>query len=201
MNLQIHRAPNWINGDGLRIQQILINLLSNAVKFTDKGHVTLTLTQTPDSLRFQVSDSGIGMSSQMLSRVFSPFEQADTPPPASLAARPGLTISRQLARLMGGHRVVSTAGVGSTFTFRLPHLSHVDISAPVPPRFATYPNPLRGLRVLAVDDVDINREVLSSMLESEGLRPFKPYTAGRTRSDSTSRQELFRRGADGRKCR
>ena len=62
----------------MRIQQILINLLSNAVKFNDKGHVTLTLTQTPDSLRLQVSDSGIGMSSQMLSRVFSPFEQADT---------------------------------------------------------------------------------------------------------------------------
>ena len=171
LNLQIHRAPNWINGDGLRIQQILINLLSNAVKFTDKGHVTLTLTQTPDSLRFQVSDSGIGMSSQMLSRVFSPFEQADTSTTRQFGGTGlGLTISRQLARLMGGDiEVVSTAGVGSTFTFRLPHLSHVDISAPVPPPIRHLPpTPLRGLRVLAVDDVDINREVLSSMLESEG---------------------------------
>ena len=171
LTLQIHNAPNWIHGDSLRIQQILINLLSNAVKFTDKGHVTLSLTQSADSLCFQVSDSGIGMSPQMLSRVFSPFEQADTSTTRQFGGTGlGLTISRQLARLMGGDiEVVSTQGVGSTFTFRLPHQADTSIAAPSPPiKSELPPTPLHGLRILAVDDVDINREVLTSMLESEG---------------------------------
>ncbi len=172
LTLDNQGIPKWIIGDSLRIQQVLINLLSNAVKFTDEGQITLTLSQQGGSLLFSVQDTGIGMTPQMQARIFTPFEQADTSTTRQFGGTGlGLTISRQLARLMGGDITVdSHPGQGSTFTLMLPN--QASDHAPAPPKPSGLAQagqrPLAGLRVLAVDDVDVNREILVSLLESEG---------------------------------
>ncbi|WP_158545105.1 hybrid sensor histidine kinase/response regulator [Dyella monticola] len=114
--------------DAHRIRQVLNNLVSNAVKFTESGRIVLRVSSAPASeaeaawLRFEVIDSGIGMSESQLRQVFQPFSQAD----ASIARRfggsgLGLTLCHQLAELMGGRMEArSTPGVGSVFAFDLP---------------------------------------------------------------------------------
>lgn len=167
-------VPNWVMGDSLRIKQVLINLLSNAVKFTDKGEVSLTMSHSDTHLQFVVSDTGIGMTPPMLSRVFSPFEQADTSTTRQFGGTGlGLTISRQLARLMGGDiTVMSSPGVGSTFTLTVPQIISEQPALPLPsPTTAQHlTDPLKGLRILAVDDVDVNRDILLSLLEADGAQ-------------------------------
>ena len=174
LNLKLNNngMPEWVMGDSLRIKQVLINLLSNAVKFTDKGEVSLTVSHTDTQLQFVVTDTGIGMTASMLARVFSPFEQADTSTTRQFGGTGlGLTISRQLARLMGGDITVSsTPGSGSTFTLTLPQ---VLCEAPTTSSSTTtvtqhLTDPLKGLRILAVDDVDVNRDILLSLLEADG---------------------------------
>jgi signal transduction histidine kinase len=108
--------------DAGRLRQILLNLLSNAIKFTERGEVRLTLTADGCDAVFEVRDSGIGISTEQLARIFEPFHQVDT-----LAARRGggtglgLSVSRELARLLGGDvSVTSALQRGSTFTVRIP---------------------------------------------------------------------------------
>ncbi|MEI6278277.1 MAG: PAS domain S-box protein [Verrucomicrobiae bacterium] len=119
-------VPAQIAGDVRRIRQILINLLANAVKFTEKGTVVLRLAPASDhgrpALDFLVEDTGIGISSETLSRLFQPFTQADaTSHRAFQGTGLGLVISHRLATAMGGSLTVASApGKGSTFTFRLP---------------------------------------------------------------------------------
>jgi PAS domain S-box-containing protein len=174
LNLNNKGVPNWVMGDSLRIKQVLINLLSNAVKFTDKGEVSLTIGHNDTQLQFVVSDTGIGMTPPMLSRVFSPFEQADTSTTRQFGGTGlGLTISRQLARLMGGDiTVVSTPGVGSTFTMTVPQIISEQpvLPTPSPTSEQHLTDPLKGLRILAVDDVDVNRDILLSLLEADGAQ-------------------------------
>ena len=111
-----------IDGDPVRIRQIIENLLSNAVKFTSEGRITLSLTQDMNDVFISVADTGIGIAESELEHVFAPFYQAH-----SFLNRPhggtglGLTLSRRLAALMGGEiSAQSTPGVGSRFTVRLP---------------------------------------------------------------------------------
>jgi len=110
-------------GDVQRVQQILMNLMSNGLKFTDKGEVRLTVSVQEGVLVFQVKDSGIGMSPEVLQRLFRSFQQADS----SISRRfggtgLGLYISQNLAGLMDGKiEVSSEEGVGSTFTLTLPY--------------------------------------------------------------------------------
>ena len=114
--------PSEINGDPGRLRQILVNLLGNAVKFTERGSVELEVVALDQRLRVRVTDSGIGMEAESLSRLFKPFSQAD----ASTSRRfggtgLGLAICKRLSELMGGHiNVESTMGVGSTFTLEVP---------------------------------------------------------------------------------
>lgn len=121
-------TEEWVIGDSLRVNQIIMNLLSNAVKFTsEKGQVTLNVTQLDKTdhkviMQFQVSDTGIGMSKEFLSRMFTPFEQESAGTAQKFGGTGlGLAISKNLATLMDGTiEVDSELNVGTTFTVTLP---------------------------------------------------------------------------------
>ncbi|CAM3936041.1 ATP-binding protein [Roseateles saccharophilus] len=119
------RLPHLVMVDGQRLRQVLLNLLANAVKFTDSGSVQLSarvLEQQPDQvrLRFEVADSGIGMTPAQQARLFQAFEQVSDASRHLGGTGLGLSISQQLVRLMGSQiHVQSTAGQGSSFVFEL----------------------------------------------------------------------------------
>lgn len=161
--------PEWVIGDPLRIRQIVVNLLSNAVKFTERGHVTLKVMREGELVKIQVSDSGIGMTLPQVERLFTAFEQADTSTTRRFGGSGlGLAISRNLAVLMHGDiEVESTLGVGSLFTLTIPlpdtsvDFEHVVLSQDNQYR-------LSEIRVLAAEDVELNRLVLEDVLTQEG---------------------------------
>ncbi len=164
-------TPSLAMGDPMRTRQILLNTVANAIKFTQAGSVTLHLRCEEHSLIFDVIDTGIGMSSEAQQRVFSPFEQADGSTSRRFGGTGlGLSISRHLARLQGGDiTVYSTEGHGSTFTIRLPWIEPTgEQLLPSAPHVELPDASIRGLRVLAADDVDINREILVSLLGKRG---------------------------------
>ena len=117
-------------GDRTKIQQSLLHLLSNACKFTSQGHITVRVSQEPLEsqtwLRFQVHDTGIGMSPEQVARLFQPFMQADDSSTRKYGGTGmGLAISQRLCKMMGGEiTVTSTEGQGSTFTMYLPVICH-----------------------------------------------------------------------------
>ncbi|OAJ54941.1 hybrid sensor histidine kinase/response regulator [Paraburkholderia ginsengiterrae] len=110
-----------IRVDEKRLRQVLLNLLANAVKFTDQGEVTLVVRMISDGrLRFEVRDTGVGVSPDRLETIFHPFEQAGNLTQRTGGVGLGLAISRQLVQVMGGDiHVTSTVGSGSTFWFEL----------------------------------------------------------------------------------
>jgi len=167
--------PTALVGDPSRLRQVLLNLGQNAVKFTDRGGVTFTVQvlerdEVATRLRFEVQDSGIGMSSDVLEQLFSPFTQGD----ASISRRYGgtglgLTISHRLVRMMGGDIDVRSApGQGSSFFFDLPFPLQAQAQAEraAPPADLSQ---LRGARVLLVEDNPINREIAESLLQDAGI--------------------------------
>jgi len=168
--------PVALRGDAGRIRQVLMNLLGNAVKFTDAGEVVARVAMVDDgddevSLRFSVTDTGIGIPETIVASLFEPFTQAD----ASTTRRYGgtglgLAISRRLVAQMGGElSVESVVGHGSTFAFTLPlHKQEAAGSAgrPDPPATAD----LDGRRILIVDDNSTNREILRHFLTAWGTR-------------------------------
>ncbi len=170
-------ADAWL-GDAARLEQILINLLGNAIKFTPQGSVRLAIARVADlpagaRLRFEVRDTGIGMSPEVRQQLFQPFNQGDS----SITRRfggtgLGLSICKRLVDLMGGEiGVISEEGHGSTFWFELPlrraERQPEPVGADQPAPRADSPN-FRGLRVLAVDDNRINLMVLEKALKNEG---------------------------------
>ena len=161
--------PRFIMSDPVRLQQIATNLLSNAVKFTAAGTIDVTFSRAGERFLLRVCDTGIGMSSEQLSRLFRPFEQADATTTRRYGGTGlGLAISHKLAELMGGEiRATSTEGAGSCFELHLP-LREAPLA---PPREAVRQevgSRLRGIRVLAVEDVELNQLVLEDMLLREG---------------------------------
>jgi PAS domain S-box-containing protein len=163
--------PDWVEGDGLRLAQILTNLLSNAIKFTGNGLVTVDVQREGDATQFKITDTGIGMNVEQMSRLFQPFEQADTSTTRTYGGTGlGLYISMDLARLMGGNiSVESRLGYGSTF---LLHLNLPAVAAPDHPAGLadTAGSGLAGVRVLAADDIEVNRLVLADLLLHEGAQ-------------------------------
>jgi signal transduction histidine kinase len=112
-----------MHADLTKVRQTLFNLLSNAAKFTDHGTITLTVEQEKDDwLTFAVSDTGIGMTEEQLSRLFEAFSQAEASTRSKYGGTGlGLAISRHFSRMMGGDLTVeSVHGQGSTFTVQLP---------------------------------------------------------------------------------
>lgn len=163
--------PEWVRGDPLRLKQILVNLLGNAVKFTQQGEVTLRVAHEGADTYFKVIDTGIGMTEEQLSRLFTPFEQADSSTTRKYGGTGlGLNISRQLAHLMGGEiSVESHYGEGSAFTLRLPmEVVEPPTSTHILSAQATHGPRLTHLRVLAAEDMEVNRLVLEDLLVHEG---------------------------------
>jgi len=108
--------PPVIRADPKRLRQILINLLGNAVKFTEKGGVTFKVGYHQEKLRFQIEDTGIGMTPEQLEKIFLPFQQVGEQSYQTEKTGLGLAISRQLVQMMGGEiKVRSTFGKGSIF--------------------------------------------------------------------------------------
>jgi len=168
---QLHHIA--LNGDALRLAQVLINLCGNAVKFTDQGTVRLGIACVAEyadrvDLRFTVEDTGIGITLTDQARLFQPFEQAD----GSMTRKRGgtglgLAISQRLVALMGGTiRVDSIWGAGSTFSFELvmPHANTRVLGTTV--TVAPTATDFRGRHILFAEDHPLSQEILFEMLES-----------------------------------
>ncbi|MES2152959.1 MAG: EAL domain-containing protein [Pseudomonadota bacterium] len=161
-------VPDRVNGDSLRLRQVLINLLSNAVKFTEHGEVAVTIARAegePFGLRFEVRDSGIGMSPEQQQHLFQSFAQADPSTTRKYGGTGlGLAICKQLVGLMGGAIGVSSAlGEGTSFTFSI-QCKTAQHAAPEPLHAQ-----LAGLRIIAVDESHIVRSFVSQALTRHGV--------------------------------
>ncbi len=203
LTLKLELAPalryKVVDADPTRISQILNNLLSNAVKFTDRGTVTLALSERPAAdgrlgVSIAVSDTGIGMNDEQLAKLFKSFAQAD----ATISRRfggtgLGLAISKKLAELMGGYiKVTSAVNVGTTFTFEAEFDRRKDIAPAADPttdpaaghgtdstRAGTPATPaataqeavLPPLRILVAEDHPVNQKLISTILKKWGYEP------------------------------
>lgn len=190
LTLSMHispEIPRALRGDSGRLRQVLTNLIGNAIKFTDQGNVAVSvdlaeLAGSDAILRFQVSDTGIGIPEDKQVHIFDAFAQAD----GSISRRYGgtglgLAICRQLVHLFGGEiGVVSAPGEGSTFWFtvRMPVCTEhaVPLRRPDPSGAKIVVTPaapasLAGLRVLLAEDNPVNRQVALAMLKRLGVTP------------------------------
>lgn len=165
--------PHKVRIDPDRLRQILLNLLGNALKFTAKGHVRLEIRVEEDDkanclgrLSVTVSDTGIGMTDEQISRVFKPFVQADGTTTRKFGGTGlGLTISRQLVEMMGGTiSVASTEGEGTAFSFEVPVTYRRDSVELSRAREA-----LGNCRILVVTTCAATRDVVLENLESTGI--------------------------------
>ena len=169
--------PDALLGDPTRLRQILVNLLSNAIKFTEHGQVSLSIQAlgAPAGhcrLRFEVRDTGVGIDADVLPTLFTPFSQADASTTRRFGGTGlGLSITKHLVELMGGEvGVDSTHGQGSCFWVELPfELGDATQLAHAAPVLTDGPR-LQGVRVLLVDDSDINLQVAGRLLELEGAQ-------------------------------
>jgi PAS domain S-box-containing protein len=169
--------PARVIGDGMRLTQVLTNLLSNAVKFTERGQVSVqvewqAIDATQGKARLSVRDTGIGMTSDAVGRVFEPFMQADNTTTRRFGGTGlGLSIVKRLVELMGGQLGVhSQPGVGSEFWVELPFEVADDSVQPSARELLLRPDALAGKTLLVVDDSDINRDVARRILERKGAR-------------------------------
>ena len=181
LRTEVDFLPQQLLGDLTRLTQTLLNLVSNAVKFTETGSVTIrTLRQHEDdesiSIRFEVIDTGIGISREALGRLFTPFEQADTSTVRSYGGTGlGLAIARRLAQLMGGDAgVESVLGEGSIFWFTasLKKASQACDEPDLAPQsevVAQLQEKFAGARILLAEDNEINQLVAQEILEDAGL--------------------------------
>ena len=174
-------VPLWLRGDPLRLRQSLLNFGGNAVKFTERGRIALRAVLLADNaddllVRFEVADTGIGISPEVRQRLFQAFEQADTSTSRKYGGTGlGLAITKRLVHMMGGEvGVDSTPGLGSTFWFTarlqrghgpMPTVAAVD-AADVE---AQLRRDHAGARLLLVEDNLLNREVALELLHGVGL--------------------------------
>ena len=174
LELNCHIAgdvPAVVSGDSVRLRQVLINLIGNAIKFTEQGEIAVKVAHDPNdttagALLFSVSDTGIGIPAGKLQAVFDRFTQADSSTTRKYGGTGlGLTISKNLVELMGGHiRVESAVRQGSVFSFTV----KLNIQDVLHTSAKIYPLDLRGIKILVVDDNDTNRLILHETLTGYG---------------------------------
>ncbi|WP_052553789.1 response regulator [Enhygromyxa salina] len=184
LSLSLELTGGVISTDITRVRQVLFNLLSNACKFTEQGRVALRVQElrvgTEAWLRFDVTDSGLGIKPEQLAKLFKPFTQAD----ASTSRRfggtgLGLSISDQFAQMLGGRiEVESEYGVGSTFTLWLPSHHAQQQAASASGTFRAVTGDNIGT-VLVVDDESESRGMLARLLEAEGYAVLTAPTGAR----------------------
>ena len=171
-------TADWVLGDSLRLNQVVINFISNAMKFTSEGSVTVTFRQMllqggKLDLTIRVKDTGVGMKPEFLERIFKPFEQEDASTTRRFGGTGlGLAISDQMVRLMGGQIVVeSQPDVGSEFTV---FLSLPVASAPqeeAPQKQPAQIEPVsRPMRLLMAEDNEINAMIAVEILQERGAQ-------------------------------
>ncbi len=169
-------VPAAVSTDLTRLRQILLNLLSNAVKFTEEGEVVLSVTAAPlkdglMELSFAVRDTGIGLSTEGMKRMFQSFSQADSSTTRKYGGTGlGLAISKRLAELMGGTMTAASKGLGmgSTFSFTL-QVRTAELPQTPARDLVGEQNELRGKRVLIVDDNATNRKILTLQTAKWGM--------------------------------
>ena len=166
-------APSHVRGDPVRLRQVLTNLVGNAIKFTPHGEVNVRLSLARAdadrvALRFEVEDTGVGVAPDLSGQIFEPFRQGDGSTTRKFGGTGlGLAISRQLVELMGGHiELTSQVNVGSTFAFTATFGSVPTANGRTP---LPAGDPLRGTRVLVVDDHAGSRRVLLQELRWWGV--------------------------------
>ena len=208
------RVPTLVLGDALRIKQILTNLLSNAVKFTHKGNVTVSVSVLMEAgkdvtLEFRISDTGIGIPTEVQGRLFQPFTQADGSTTRNYGGTGlGLSISQTLVNLLGGNiGFQSDFGVGSTFWFVIPLQKNLDVLE----EDSGLNNPLRSPvanmeengreqsssfmkgqtspRIMVVEDNPVNQKVAVKMLHRLGIEPV--LTSNGKEAVALFQRELF----------
>lgn len=173
-------VPAWVNSDASRLSQILINLLSNAIKFTEQGQIELKVSKLKEksgkrntrnyvTLLFEVKDTGIGITSEIMNKLFKSFSQGD----ASISRKYGgsglgLVISQRLTEFLGGAiGVKSTPGNGSLFWFTI---KAKEIKTTQSKKYDFSFPKIKDVRVLAVDDNEINRCIFKSQTKAWGMR-------------------------------
>ncbi len=186
--------PQTIYGDPLRLSQVLLNLIGNAVKFTEKGEVILSVRRTGEGLnrriRFEIRDTGIGMTHEEMGKLFKPFVQADTSTTRRFGGTGlGLAISKSLVNLMGGELgVESEKGRGTLFWFEIaekeaPNLEEIST-------FEASKALFEGKKVLIVDDNQSNRVLLQKRLTHLGMK-VQECSEGEESLRLLSREPLF----------
>jgi two-component system sensor histidine kinase/response regulator len=168
-----------LRGDSHRIRQVLLNLVGNAIKFTDRGEVVLTVMQPQQkdsrvTLRFLVTDTGIGIPAASQQRLFTPFTQADGSTTRKYGGSGlGLAVSKQLIEAMSGEiGVISVEHEGSTFWFELPLLKQADSSSAPARQWH-----LSRFRALLVDGHEVHRSTITRHLAATGIKLDETHTA------------------------
>lgn len=185
---QIAETPIWVAADAQRLEQVLYNLIGNAIKYTSEGKIVISATETEQSVRIQVVDTGQGIPADQLEHIFEPLIQASGHSHRyRQGAGLGLSISRQLIELMQGALYVSSQPmVGTTFSFTLPlatkqeitqaqrvqyaHFNAPELADPNAPEINNLPENPDGPLLLVADDEPVNLRVLDSFLRLEGYR-------------------------------
>ncbi|MCP4020519.1 MAG: response regulator [Desulfobacteraceae bacterium] len=164
-------VPSFLQGDPGRLRQIILNLATNAIKFTSKGSISIRVTLDSESdsnakLNFKVSDTGIGIPKDRLGRLFKSFSQVDASTTRKYGGTGlGLVISKRLTEMMGGTiDVESQKGKGSTFWFTA--VFEKQSMGPELQEDIQFPEDIRDKRILAVDDNDINRDIIAAYMKS-----------------------------------
>ncbi len=167
----------YVMADELRIREVLLNIISNAVKFTkDGGSISFVAENAPGNdehhiiVRYRISDTGIGMSEEFLSRIFDEFSQENDGARTSYKGTGlGMAIAKQYVDLMGGKiEVSSRQGVGSTFTVEIPLLIAEQVPTEKEEKLKKDMD-LHGLHVLLAEDNDLNAEIAATLLEEQGM--------------------------------